>query len=69
MLRLEPLSVSCELTNPQSRGEGGLERRSRAVELRFLRNAPERRSNFAVWLDSLETQLQFRQSTQPGNPG
>jgi len=40
-----------------------------AVELRFLRNAPECRSNFAAWLDSLETQLQFHQSTQPGNPG
>ena len=39
-----------------------------AVGLRFLRIAPECRSNFAAWLDSLEAQLQFRQSTQPGNP-
>ena len=39
-----------------------------AVGLRFLRVAPECRSNFAAWLDSLEAQLQFHQSTQPGNP-
>ena len=39
-----------------------------AVGLRFLRVAPECRSNFVAWLDSLEAQLQFHQSTQPGNP-
>ena len=39
-----------------------------AVGLRFVRIAPECRSNFAAWLDSLEAQLQFRESTQSSNP-
>ena len=39
-----------------------------AVGLRFLRVAPECRSNFGAWLDSLEAQLQFRQSTRSSNP-
>jgi hypothetical protein len=38
-----------------------------AVGLRFIRVAPESRLNFVAWLDSLEAQLQFHQSTQP-NP-
>jgi CheY-like chemotaxis protein len=41
---------------------------TQAVGLRFLQVAPECRSNFAAWLDSLEAQLQFHKSTQPGNP-
>jgi hypothetical protein len=36
-----------------------------SMGLRFLRIAPECRSNFAAWLDSLEAQLQFHQSTEP----
>jgi hypothetical protein len=39
-----------------------------AVGLRFLHVAPECRSNFAAWLDALEAQLQFHQSTQSGYP-
>jgi ActR/RegA family two-component response regulator len=39
-----------------------------AVGLRFLRVAPECRSTFGAWLDSLEAQLQFRQSTQSSTP-
>jgi DNA-binding response OmpR family regulator len=39
-----------------------------AVGLRFVRIAPECRANFAAWLNSLEAQLQFRESTQSSNP-
>jgi CheY-like chemotaxis protein len=34
-----------------------------AMGLRFLRIEPQCRSGFAAWLDSLEAQLQFREST------
>lgn len=38
-----------------------------AMGLRFLRIEPGCRSGFAAWLESLEAQLQFRESTQSGN--
>jgi DNA-binding response OmpR family regulator len=38
-----------------------------AMGLRFLRIEPGCRSGFAAWLDSLEAQLQFRESTKSSN--
>jgi hypothetical protein len=38
-----------------------------AMGLRFLRIEPGCRSGFAAWLDSLEAQLQFRESSQSSN--
>jgi DNA-binding response OmpR family regulator len=38
-----------------------------AMGLRFLRIEPGCRSGFEAWLDSLEAQLRFRESTQPRN--
>ncbi len=38
-----------------------------AMGLRFLRIEPGCRSGFAAWLDSLEAQLQFGESTQSSN--
>jgi hypothetical protein len=35
-----------------------------AMGLRFLRIEPGSRSGFEAWLESLETQLQFRESAQ-----
>jgi hypothetical protein len=35
-----------------------------AMGLRFLRIEPASRSGFGAWLDSLEAQLQFRESAQ-----
>lgn len=39
-----------------------------AIGLRFLRIQPDCRKSFEAWLDSLEAQLQFRESTQSSNP-
>ena len=38
-----------------------------AVGLRFLRIEPDCRSSFEAWLESLEAQLQFRETAQPSS--